>query len=165
MFLHISSLTHTHKTHCILIHHFHLLHLYTPLYIYIYIYLLIAFHAISCQKTHTKKQCHLPLIFWWHLLSSTIIVSSNLNLYEFATNKEGRPAFYIEWQQQLRFNVKVGHHEFVGFVNDMIDCGYLKCDFVLKLRRKKKDWFYINFYSIIFFQNFYFILFPITSNE
>ena len=32
--------------------------------------------------------------------NSDIVVLSNPNLYELATNKEWRLAFYIEWQQR-----------------------------------------------------------------
>ena len=36
------------------------------------------------------------------------------------------------------FDVKVGHCGFVGFVNEVIDCGCLECVyFVLELRKKR----------------------------
>ena len=55
------------------------------------------------------------------------------------------------------FDVKVGCCEFVGFVNDVIDCGCLGCVFCLKIK-KKEDTFDINFYYIIFLQGFFFLI-------
>ena len=55
------------------------------------------------------------------------------------------------------FNVKVGRCGSVVFVNDVIDRGYLVCVFVFRIKKKEKDTFYINFYSIIFLQSFYFL--------
>ena len=54
MFQEFSSLTHTHKTLCILIHHFHFLHFYPFIYIYIYIYI----------STHRQK----TMLFTFNLL-------------------------------------------------------------------------------------------------
>ena len=54
------------------------------------------------------------------------------------------------------FNVKVGCCEFVGFVNDVIVCVCLGCVFCLKIKKKEKDTFDINFYYIIFLQGFFF---------
>ena len=36
------------------------------------------------------------------------------------------------------FDVKIEHCKFVGFVNDVIDCGCLDMYFVLELRKKRK---------------------------
>ena len=69
----------------------------------LYIYLLIALHVIPCQIYTNQKWCHLPSIFWRHLLNSNIIVSFNSNPYELTTTKEERLAFYTEWQWQLKF--------------------------------------------------------------
>ena len=60
--------------------------------------------------------------------------------------------FILSDNGNYNFNVKGGSCEFVGFVNDVdvIDCRYLKCVFCIRIEEKKKDTFYINFYSIIF---------------
>ena len=54
------------------------------------------------------------------------------------------------------FDVKVGRCGFVGFVNDVINYGCLECVFYFSIKEKEKDIFYINFYSIIFLQRFFF---------
>ena len=33
----------------------------------------------------------------------------------------------------------------VGFVNNVIDCGYLRYVFCFRIKKKEKDTFYINF--------------------
>ena len=52
------------------------------------------------------------------------------------------------------FDVKVERCGFVVFVNDVIDRGCLVCVFVFRIKKKEKDTFCINFYSIIFLQIF-----------
>ena len=54
------------------------------------------------------------------------------------------------------FDVKVGHCEFMSFVNDVNDYGYLGCLFYFRIKEKEKDIFYINFYFVmsLFFKNF-----------
>ena len=54
------------------------------------------------------------------------------------------------------FDVKVGRCEFVGFVNDLIDCGCLRYVFCFRIKEKEKDTFYINFYFIVFLQSVFF---------
>ena len=53
------------------------------------------------------------------------------------------------------FDVKVGRCGFVGFVNEVIDCGCLGCVFCFKIKEKEKEKgaFYINFYSLIFLRS------------
>ena len=46
-----------------------------------------------------------------------------------------------------------------GFVNDVIDYGCLRCVFCFRIKDKEKDIFYINFYFIIFLQNFYLFIY------
>ena len=61
------------------------------------------------------------------------------------------------------FDVIVERCGFVGFVNDVIYCECLGCVFCFRIKEKKNDTFYINFYSIIFIQScFLFILFHIS---
>ena len=54
------------------------------------------------------------------------------------------------------FDIKVGRCEFMGFVNDVIDCGCLWYVFCFRIKEKENDTFYINFYSITFIQSFFF---------
>ena len=61
--------------------------------------------------------------------------------------------FILSDNDDYNFDVKVGHYEFAGFVNDVIDCGYLGCVFCFRI--KEKDTFYINFYFIILLLNNY----------
>ena len=58
--------------------------------------------------------------------------------------------FILSDNGNYNFNVKGGSCEFVGFVNDVINCGCLGCVFCFRIKEKEKDTFYINFYSIIF---------------
>ena len=96
----------------------------------LYIYLPIVLHVIPCQ-IHKQKQCHLPSIFWQYLPSSNIVVSSNPNPYELATTKKWRACNYD-------FDVKVKHCGFVGFENDVIDCGFLGYVFYFRIKEKEK---------------------------
>ena len=83
------------------------------------------------SNTHKQKQCHLPSIFWQYLPSSNIVVSSNPNPYELATTKKWRACNYD-------FDVKVKHCGFVGFENDVIDCGFLGYVFYFRIKEKEK---------------------------
>ena len=146
MFQDFSSFTHTQKTHCILIHHFHLLY-FCP-FIYIYLYPFMSSHV---KYTQTKNDVIYLQSFDDTCLSLTyIVVSSNPNLYELATTKEGKLAFYIKWQRHYNFDVKVRCCGFVDFVNDVIDYGCLGYVFCFRIKEIQKDTFYINFYSMIF---------------
>ena len=58
--------------------------------------------------------------------------------------------FILNNNGNYNFDVKIGHYEFMGFVNDVIHCGCLRYVFCFKIKEKEKDTFYINFYSIIF---------------
>ena len=49
------------------------------------------------------------------------------------------------------FDVKDECCELVGFIKDVIDYVCLTCVFYFRIKEKKKDIFYINFYSTIFF--------------
>ena len=95
-------------------------------------------------------QCHLPSIFWEHLPSSNIVVSSNPNLYELATTKEGGLHFILSDSGNYNFDVKAECCGLVDFVKAVIDCGYLRCEFYFRIKEKEKDKFYINFHSTIF---------------
>ena len=95
-------------------------------------------------------------MFQQHLPSSNIVVSSNPNLYELVTTKEGGLHFILNDNGNYDFDVKVRRCRFVGFLNDVIDCGCLVCVFYFRIKEKEKDTFYINFYSITFLQSFFF---------
>ena len=132
MFQNFSSLTHTHKPLCILIHHFRLL------YFYLFIYVAIAFHAIPCQIHIGQKRCYLLSIFQRHLPNSNIVISSNLNPYKLATTRKEGLHFLLSDDNNYYFVVKIERCGFVGFVNDVIDCDCLECVFFFFLRIKKK---------------------------
>ena len=71
-------------------------------------------------------------------------------MYELATTKEGGGLhFILSDNNNYNFEVKVEYCGFVNFVNDVIDCECLRCVFCLRIKEKKKDTFYINFYFII----------------
>ena len=58
--------------------------------------------------------------------------------------------FVLSDNDDYDFDVKVERCEFVGFVNDVINRGCLRCVFYFSIKEKEKDTFYVNFYSIIF---------------
>ena len=162
MYKDFSSLTHTHKTLCILIHKFSLLAL-LPLYIYPP----ITFHVIPCQIHRDKKLCQLPSIFWWHLPSYNIIVSSNFNPYELTTTKEGGFAFYIWVTTPITI---------LMLRSDVVNLWVLKIMwlimrvwnvyFVVELRRTRKTHSISTLiYSINFLQRFFFFFFLIPSSK
>ena len=64
--------------------------------------------------------------------------------------------FILSDNGNYNFDVKVGRCGFVGFVNDVINYRCLECVFCFSIKEKEKDTFYINFYSIIFLQRFFF---------
>ena len=75
-----------------------------------------------------------------------------------ATTKEGRLRLILSNNGNYDFDVRDGHCKFVGFVNDVINCGCLGCVFcfTIKEKEKEKDTFYIKFYSKIALQSFSF---------
>ena len=160
MFQNFSSLTHTHKTFCILIQHFHLLHFY-PLYMPTHSH---SYNLMS--NTQTKNDViYLQYFNDIYLALTLIVVSSNLNPYELATTKV-RGALHFNFilsnSDNCDFDVKVRRYVFVSFVNYVINCGCMRCVFCFIIKYKEKDTFYINFYSIIFLQScfyFYFLFF------
>ena len=75
--------------------------------------------------------------------------------------KEGLHFILID-NDDYDFDVKVRRCKFVGFINDVINRGYLGYVFCFRLKEKEKDTFYINFYSIIF-SNFFFLLLQLNN--
>ena len=55
--------------------------------------------------------------------------------------------FILSDNDDYDFDVKVRRCKFVGFINDVINRGYLGYVFCFRLKEKEKDTFYINFYS------------------
>ena len=73
--------------------------------------------------------------------------------------------FILSDNDNYDFDVKVERCGFVGFVNDVINCGCLKCVFCFRIKEKEKDTFYINFYSITFLQSFFFFFLKKISHH
>ena len=73
--------------------------------------------------------------------------------------RNGGLHFILNNNDNYNSDVKVGRCEFMSFVNDVIDCGCLGYVFYFKIKEKEKDIFYINFYFIIFLQNFYLFIY------
>ena len=145
-----------HKPHCILIHHFHLLHFYPFKYTYPKLFI------PSQVKCTNKKRYHLSLIFWALALLFPLILP---HISWLQPRNEGLH-FILSDNDNYYFDVKVRRWGFMGFVNYVIDYGCLGCVFCFRIKEKEKDKFNINFYSIIFLQSFYFyFLFLITSIE
>ena len=90
------------------------------------------------KYTQTKTIYYLPSIFRRHLPSSNIIVSSNPNLYELATTNKKSLHFILSDNDNYDFDVKVRYCGFVGFVNDVVDCGCLGCVLYFRIKEKEK---------------------------
>ena len=104
-------------------------------------------------KLQSLGDTYLPLTLLFHLILSCLswLQPRNEDLH-----------FILSDNGDYDFDVKVGHCQFVGFVDDVIHRGCLGYVFCFRIKEKEKDTFYINFYSIIFLQRFFF---PITSIE
>ena len=79
--------------------------------------------------------------------------------------RKGGLHFILSDNGNNNFHDKVGRCGFVSFVNDVIDYGCLRYVFYFKIKEKEKDIFYINFYSIIFFQSFFFFFSLLQLNN
>ena len=154
MFQDFSSLTHTHKTLCILIHQFHLLHSYPFIYTYP-----LPFMISHVKYTWTKNDVIYLQSFDNTYLALTLLFHLILTRMNWLQPRKGGLHFILSDNGNNDFDDKVERCEFVGFVNDVIDCGCLRCVFCFIVKEKEKDTFRINFYSIIFFQSFFFFFF------
>ena len=123
------------------------------------------FSPLACQIHKDKKRCHLPSIFRRHIPSFNIVVSSNPNHMSWLQPRKGGLHFILSDNGNYDFDVKVRRCEFLGFVNDVLDCGCLGCVFCFKIKKKKNDTFYINFYSIILVQSFFFFFSLLQLNS
>ena len=118
------------------------------------------------KLTHDQKGCHLPTIFWQTLPSSKIAISSNPNPYELDTTKEGDLYFILSDNGNHNIYVKVRHCRFVDFVNDVIDCGCLRCIFCFRIKERERYILYqLLFYNIhrFYFLFFYFSLLQLNN--
>ena len=93
---------------------------------------------------------YLPLTLLFHLILTCLswLQPRNEDLH-----------FILSDNGDYDFDIKVGRWGFMGFVNDMINCGCLECVFCFSIKEKEKDTFYINFYSVIFLQSWFFFCF------
>jgi len=87
----------------------------------------------------------------------------HLNPYELVTTKEGGLHFILSDNNNYDFDVKLERYRFMSFVNNVIDCGRLGLVFCFRIKEKKENTFYINFYSIIFHQSFFFSLLQLNN--
>ena len=117
----------------------------------LYIYLPVTLHTIPCQ-IHKPKTMHLPLIF----RALTLLFHLILPHMSWLQPRKGDLHFISSDNNNYYFDVKVERCGFMGFINDVIDCGCLGFVFCFRIKEKEKDNFYINFYSIIFLQSFFF---------
>lgn len=85
-----------------------------------------------------------------------------LHLSWLQPRKEGLH-FILSDNGDYDFYVKVKCCGFMSFVNDMINRGCLGCVFCFRIKKKEKDTFYINFYSIIYVKSFFFSLLQLNN--
>ena len=89
-------------------------------------------------------------------LTLTLLYHLILTRMSWLQPRKGVLHFILNYNNNYDFDVKVGRCGFVSFVNDVIDCGCLGYIFCFRIKEKENDTFYINFYSILFLQNFFF---------
>ena len=125
MFQDFSSLIHTHKTLCILIHNFYLFHFYPFIYTHPW-----PFMPSHVKYTQTKNNViylqsfndnYLPLTWLFHLI---------LTYISWLQPRKRGLHFILSDDGNHKFDVKVRHCGSVGFVNNVIDCGCLRCVFL-----------------------------------
>ena len=95
----------------------------------------------------TMTPTYLALILLFHLI---------LTYMSWLQPRKGGFHFILSDNSNHDFDVKVRRCGFVGFVNNAIDHGCLRCAFCFRIKEKEKDTFYINFYSIIFLLSYFF---------
>ena len=109
------------------------------------------------KYTHTRIDVVYLRFFGNTYLALTLLFHLILpHLSWLQPRKEGLH-FILSDNDDYDFDVKVKHCGFVSFVNDMINHGCLGCVFWFRIKKKEKDTFYINFYSIIYVKSFFFI--------
>ena len=98
-------------------------------------------------KLQSFGDTSLPLTLLFHLIQSCL---------RWLQPRKEDLHFILSDNGNYDFDVKVRRCGFVGFVNNVINYGCLECVFCFSIKEKEKDTFYINFYSIIFLQRFFF---------
>ena len=151
MFQDFSSLTHTHKTLYILIHYFHLSHFYPFIYNYPW-----PFMSSHVKYTQTRNDVVYLQFFGNTYLALTLLFHLILPHLSWLQPRNEGLHFILSDNNDYDFDVKVKRCGFVSFVNDMINCGCLGCVFCFRIKKKEKNTFYINFYSIIYVKSFFF---------
>ena len=97
---------------------------------------------------------------------SNIVVLSNPNPYESATNNEGGLHFIFSDSGNYDFDVKLGHCGLLGFVKAMIDYEHLWCVFCFRTKEKEKFTcilYQLLFYNISSKMFFFFSLLELNS--
>ena len=124
----------------------------TPLY--------ILPHSPSCHpisNTIVPKWFHLSSIFRWHLVLTSLSHLILTRTSWLQPKKGGLHFILSDNSGNYDFDIKVKCCRFVGYIKDMIDFGFLRFVFYFRIKEKEKNTFYINFYSTIFLQNYFFI--------
>ena len=89
-------------------------------------------------------------------LALTLLFLFILTRMSWLQSRKGGLHFILNDNNNYYFDVKIGCCGFVSFVNDVTDCECLGCVFVFRIKLKEKNTFYINFYSKIFSQSFFY---------
>ena len=112
-------------------------------------HLLIALHAIICQIHIDQKRCHLYLqSFDDTYLALTFLFHLILTCMSWLQPRKEDMHFILSDNDNYYFDVKVRCCGFLGFVNDVIDCGCLGYVLLLllllllfRIKEKEKDTF------------------------
>ena len=121
---------------------------------FIYTYPQPSCHHMS--NTQTKNNVIYLQSFNDKYLTLTLLSRLILTHMSWLQPRKGGLHFVLNNNDNYNFDVQVRRCGFMSFVNDVIDYGCLRYVFYFKIKEKEKGIFYINFYSIIFLQNFYF---------
>ena len=115
----------------------------------------------NIKYTQTKNNVIFLQSFFDTFLALTLLFHLILTRISWLEPRKGSLHFILSGNNNYDFYVNVGRCGFIDFVNDMIDCRCLGCVFCFRIKENEKDTFYINFYSIIFLQNWFFFFFSI----
>ena len=132
--------------------------------LYIYLPITPSFYLMSnTHYTQTKNDVIYLQSFDNIYLALTLLFHLILTRMSWLQPMKGGLHFILNDNSNYYFDAKVERCEFVGFVNGVIDFECLGCVFVFRIKEKEKATFYINFYSIIFLQSFFFFFFSLLQ--
>ena len=100
-------------------------------------------HSFSCHPMSNIYKPKNDVIYLWcsddTYLVLTLLFHLILTYMSWLQPIKGGLHFILSDNGNYDFDIKVRRYGFVGFVNDEIDCGCLRCVFCFKTKEKEKD--------------------------